>query len=238
LRKHLPLFSLVFLVGTIPFVLQPIRAFAASSSPSLTDFRPIGAPGSTDPCLPLAADAETILSRHVRSRYNLPGFVAATARADPATVIGVFVCRVLALQVAQQPADDPVFVSQVPGTATQFRLAAQYGTIGLLAHSQWSGSKFFELVPGQEVYIVYGDGLVKSYEVSEVRHMRSLNPNDPYSDFLDLEHDSAQLSSVQVFNQVFAQSERVVFQTCIEHDASPTWGRLFVTATRVYDDRN
>ncbi|HEX7588020.1 MAG TPA: hypothetical protein VF478_06870, partial [Anaerolineae bacterium] len=161
-----------------------------------------------------------------------------TATADPATVIGVFVCSVLALQVAQQPTNDPTFVSEIPGMATQFHLAAEYGTIGLLAHSQRAGAKFFELVTGQEVDIVYGDGSVKPYVISEIRHMRSLSPDNPYSDFLDLEHEDAQLSSVQVFNQVFAKSGRVVFQTCIERDASPTWGRLFVTATRVFVDRN
>ena len=236
MRKQVSFLSLVFLVSTLALLLQPTRTLAASSSPSHPGLQPIRAHDASESCLPLTADSETLLSWHTRSLSNLPDFVASTARADPATVVGVFVCRVLALQVAQQPVDDPVFVSEIPGTATQFRLAAEYGTIGLLAHSQRAGSEFFGLTAGQEVHIVYGDGSVKHYMVSEVRHMRSLNPDNPYSDFLDLEHDGAQLSSVQVFNQVFAKSERVVFQTCIEREGTPTWGRLFVTATRVFDD--
>jgi hypothetical protein len=237
LRKHPQLFAPVFLISTLLFVLQPIQTFAATAISSQPVLLPVGEHDPNASCLPLSADSENWLSRRTRVRLNLPQFVASVSPSDPTTVIGVFVCSVLALQVTQQPADDPVFVSETPGTATQFRLAAGYGTIGLLAHSQRAGSRFFELAAGQEVNIVYGDGAVKRYVVSEIRHMRSLNPNDPYSDFLDLEHDGTLLSSAQVFNQIFAKAANVVFQTCIEREASPTWGRLFVTATRVSDER-
>lgn len=238
MRKYLKLFASVFLVAALAFVLQPVSSSAASSFSSQTDLVPSSGHASNESCLPLSADSETWLSRHTRARVNLPEFVATIAPANSSTVIGVFVCRVLALRVAQQPFDDPVYVSETPGTATQFRLAAGYGTIGLLAHSERAGSKFFELGTGQDVNIVYGDGSVKRYVISEVRHLQSLNPDNPYSDFVDLEHDGLHLSSVQVFNQVFGKSERVVFQTCIEREGSPAWGRLFVTAIREFAERN
>jgi hypothetical protein len=236
LRKHAPRFAFIFLVVLLAFVLQPIHTLAAPSSSLQLDTHIIRNNDLSDYCQSLGGDNETLLSRHVRSRFDLSAFVASVARAEPATVIGVFVCRVLALDVAQQPVDNPVFVSEIPGTATQFRLAAGYGTIGLLAHSERAGARFFGLVAGQEVNIVYGDGSIKRFVVSEIRHMRSVKPDDPYSDFLDLEHDGNRLSSEQVFNQVFAKSERVVFQTCIEREGNPSWGRLFVTATREFED--
>ena len=236
MRKYLQHFALVILVGTFALVLQPVPTFAAAPLSLQPHPLPSSEREPNESCQPLSAESETWLPRHTRARLSLPEFVASIAPADSSAVTGVFVCGVLALQVAQQPFGDPVFVSEIPDTATQFRLAAGFGTIGLLAHSERAGSKFFGLGTGQDVNIVYGDGSVKRYVVSEVRHMQSLNPGDPYSDFLDLEHDGVLLSSVQVFNQVYAKNERVVFQTCIERDGNPTWGRLFVTATREFDE--
>jgi hypothetical protein len=234
------IFSIAFVVllSVIVSNLQTPSAFAAPlSDPSFKSLA-IHRDRGTEDCLPHAAESDNLSWRREWSRPSLPDFVGSIWRADPATVTGVFVCQVLALIVEQQPADDAVFVSETLGTATQFRLAAQYGTIGLLAHSQRSGSKFFDLGLGQEVDIVYGDGTVRPYVVSEIRHLRSQSPDDPHSSFIDLEHEGTQLSSTEVFNQVFARSDRVVFQTCIEADGNPSWGRLFVTATRLFDDRN
>jgi hypothetical protein len=143
----------------------------------------------------------------------------------------VFVCDVLALEVTQQPANDPIFVAETFGTVTQSRLAADYGTIGLLAHNHLSGSQFFELARGQEVDIVYGDRTFHQYVISDIRRLRALDPDNPYSDFSDLDNAGPQLSSTQVFEQFFGGSDRVVFQTCISANGIRSWGRLFVTAT-------
>jgi hypothetical protein len=235
-RRRIFSIAFVVLLSVVISILQTSTALAARSLDPWLKSPSISHRDRDETCSPQAVSSDTLSLRYGRSRSTLSNFVASTWRTDPATVIGVFVCHVLALEVYQQPVDDPVFVSELAGTATQFRLAAAYGTIGLLAHSQRSGSRFFELALGQEVDIVYGDGTVRPYIVSEIRHLRSVSPDDPRSDYIDFERDGARLSSTQLFNQIFARPDKVVFQTCIEA-GSASWGRLFVTATRLFDDR-
>ncbi|GIV95849.1 MAG: hypothetical protein KatS3mg057_0506 [Herpetosiphonaceae bacterium] len=148
---------------------------------------------------------------------------------QPGLVTGVFVPDTLALRVVQQPADDPTYVSEMPGYATQFMLAEQVGSIGLLAHNYLSGALFFDLQPGQVVSMFYGDGSERRYRVVEIRRFRAMIPNDPYSNFEDLE-SGAQLSSTELFYEIYTGVDRVVFQTCISVEHEPSWGRLFVIA--------
>ncbi len=167
----------------------------------------------------------------VDSFLTLGEFAASLENGDPNAIVGVFVCRVLALKITQQPMNDPVYVSNEMGTATQFRLAAGYGTLGLLAHNDRSGARFFGLRLGHQVDVVYGDGTVRRYVVSRIRHFQPLNADDPYSNFFDLDNGGDPLTSTQVFQQIFVGDDQVVFQTCIPTDGNPIWGRLFVIAT-------
>ena len=161
---------------------------------------------------------------------SFDNFVASVKNGDPHSSVGVYVRGVLALKIVQQPENDPVYVSAEMGTATQFRLAAMYGTLGLLAHNDRSGMQFFDLRRKQEVDIVYGDGKVRRYYVKTIRHFKPISSENPYSDFLDMDNGGDWVTSSQVFQRVFVGSDQVVFQTCIAADGNPTWGRLFVTA--------
>jgi len=143
----------------------------------------------------------------------------------------VYVCHVLALKISQQPPNDPVYVSTEMGTVTQFRLAEQYGTLGLLAHNDRSGARFFGLRAGQEVDVVHGDGTIRRYIVKNIRRFKPINSEDPYSNFIDVDNGGTVITSSQVFQQIFVGNDQVVFQTCILAEGNPTWGRLFVTAT-------
>jgi hypothetical protein len=178
-----------------------------------------------EPCLPRAGTKESF--------PTLANFVTSVKNGDPNTITGVYVCPVLALQVVQQPANDPVYVSTDLETATQFRLASDYGTIGLLAHNDHAGARFFDLLPGHEVDLVYGDGTIRRYIVNRVRHFQAVTPDDPYSTFNDLDNGGAPISSTAVFQQIFAIGHQVVFQTCIDANGNPSWGRLFVIATPI-----
>lgn len=60
---------------------------------------------------------------------------------DPGALVSVTVANVLSLPVEQQPAGQPGYVSTDPDVATQFSMAAQYGTVGLLAHNNLAWSK-------------------------------------------------------------------------------------------------
>ncbi|MBI5029155.1 MAG: hypothetical protein HZB51_01410 [Chloroflexi bacterium] len=172
-----------------------------------------------------------LTARTVDAFPSLEEFVASVKNGDAHSIAGVYVQRVLALRIVQQPANDPVYVSTEMGTATQFRLASSYGTLGLLAHNDRSGIKFFDLRKKQEVDVVYGDGTIRRYSVKNIRRFKPIRSEDPYSDFLDVDNGGALISSSQVFQQIFVGSDQVVFQTCIAADGNPTWGRLFVTAT-------
>jgi hypothetical protein len=157
-------------------------------------------------------------------------FVATVKNDRAEIVVGVYAPKILALKVIQQPANKPTYVSAAKGAVTQFDLAAQSGTIGLLAHNYVSGALFFDLASGQEVYVVYGDGTVRRYTITSIRRLQALDPFNPFSRFVDLDNGGPQLSSTDLFNQVYTGGNKVVFQTCIDSNGNSLWGRLFVTA--------
>jgi hypothetical protein len=163
----------------------------------------------------------------------LPGFndfseAVQNGKAD--NLRGVYVANVLALPVVQQPAGNAGYVSNSDGQVTQFALASQYENIGLLAHNHLSGRFFSQLAVGQEVRLVYGDGKVETFIVTEVLQYQALQPNSPWSSFRSLADDTT-LSAGQMFKRVYAGDHHVTFQTCIYADGNASWGRLFIIAT-------
>ncbi len=142
---------------------------------------------------------------------------------------GVYVPNVLAFPIVQQPYGYGSFLSSEPEQVTQFRMASQYGTTGLLAHNYLAGASFFDLEVGDEVRLVYGDGKVEYFVVYEVLQYQALQPNSPYSSFRHLETDEV-LSVEKMFKRVFFSDGNITFQTCIEKDGDLSWGRLFVIA--------
>lgn len=162
----------------------------------------------------------------------LAAFVASLPKGDAQQVTGVYVPSVFEFKVMQQPASMPTYISILHNTVTQFGLAAQQGSIGLLAHNYLSGAEFSNLVIGQPVDVVNGDGTVRQFRVAEIHHFKALNPYDPYSQFADLDSGGAQLSSTDVFLRMYG-GDRLVFQTCMDINGDPAGGRLFVIATPI-----
>lgn len=163
---------------------------------------------------------------------SLPAFAdfAQSVQNGEANVLrGVYVPDVLALPVVQQPWGNAGYVSPSDGEATQFRMAAQYGTVGLLAHNHLSGRQFSLLKAGQEVHLVYGDGRFETFIVTEVLRYQALQPTSPYSSFLNLDREET-LSAEGMFKRVYFGDRHVTFQTCIEFGGDLSWGRLFVIA--------
>jgi hypothetical protein len=159
---------------------------------------------------------------------ELTAFAQAVVDGRANVLRGVFVPGVLALQVVQQPAG-AFSLNMSPGVATQFSAASAYGVTGLLADNIASGVEFYELAPGQEVTLIYGDGALRRYIVDGIARFQALSPSDPYSDFIDLA-SGARLSSSTLFSQMYSGGDKVTFQTCLAQDGLMTWGRLFVTA--------
>lgn len=153
-----------------------------------------------------------------------------TVQNGDATVLrGVYVADVLALPVIQQPAGNPGFVSSLDNEITQFGMPSQYGNVGLLAHNHLSGKSFSQLTVGQEVRLIYGDGKVEVFTVTEILRYQALQPTSPYSSFRN-ENGDETLTAEQMFKRVYFGDRHVTFQTCIEASGNLSWGRLFVIA--------
>jgi len=142
---------------------------------------------------------------------------------------GVYVPNVLALPIVQQPSGNAGYVSNNDGEATQFRMASQFGNVGLLAHNHLAGKSFSGLTVGEEIRLVYGDGRVEYFVVKEVLKYQALQPNSPYSSFKNLDKDET-LTAEQMFKRVYFGDRHVTFQTCINAEGNLSWGRLFVIA--------
>jgi hypothetical protein len=138
-----------------------------------------------------------------------------------------------ALKVVQQPADDPVYVSYELGTVTQFSLPAKYGTTALLAHNVASGALFSSLRLSDVATVRYPDGKSRIYRIQQIRRFRTVHPNDPRSDFVDLDQGGPALSVVEVFRQLFTEPGRLVLQTCIAAGGNSSWGIQFAVAMPV-----
>jgi len=163
---------------------------------------------------------------------TLDDFTATLNNGQAGELVGIYVPAILALKVTQQPTNNLTYVSDAPNYVTQFSLAAQYGTTGLLAHNYLSGRLFFNLSTGQEVDAIYGDGSIRRYAISSLRHFQALSPTDPSSNFVDIDgNNGTQISNADLFKQIYAEGDRVVFQTCITAAGNTSWGRLFVIAT-------
>ena len=142
---------------------------------------------------------------------------------------GVYVANVLALPIVQQPSGNAGYVSNNNNEATQFRMASQFGNVGLLAHNYLSGKSFSGLAVGQEIILVYGNGRVENFVVKEVLKYQALQPNSPYSSFRSLDKDET-LTAEQMFKRAYFGDRHVTLQTCIDAEGNASWGRLFVIA--------
>jgi hypothetical protein len=166
-----------------------------------------------------SATAMPILSQFIRQLSN--------GRAGE--LRGVYVPQILAAGVVQQPDGEFEYVSDRQGMVTQFSLPSEFGTTGLLAHNYLAGARFSLLKPGQILYLIYGDGKTSRFAIREIQNYQALNPLSSTSDFVDL-GNQAVYSARELFDRVYNQPGRVIFQTCIARDEEASWGRLFAIA--------
>ncbi len=227
--------SLLLGLAVLVFSTAPSRPARAASPHTETQRSP--APATVTAVAPAAKRARgplrIVLPSASAARVPaLPAFQQRLRRATPAEVAGLYLDDGTALHVVQQPADDPAYVSAVPGTVTQFRLAAEAGTLGFLAHIEAAGASFATLEPGDLVWVVYGGGRAEPFAVREIQRYRAEEGSNPYSDFFDLDTGD-HLSAAELFQRVYGSGHDLVLQTCLQGDGSLTWGRLFVLAEPV-----
>ena len=165
---------------------------------------------------------------------QLETFAASVINGQADQVVGVYVPSVFALPVLQQPGGQARYVSDQDNTVTQVSSVDRYSSIGLLAHNYLSGERFFELEEGQDVTILHGDGHQDGYRINKIDRYQALTPTSVYSNFIDLA-DSTQtvISAGDLFSRIYTKPDQVVFQTCIEANGDPSWGRIFISAERI-----
>ena len=148
---------------------------------------------------------------------------------------GLYIPSVLALEVVQQPKSQSAFVSSDPDKATQFGLASLYGTIGLLAHNYAGGADFDDVVVGDKVNLVYGDGRIQQYRVSSILEFQAIDPTNTRTSFVDL---ATQLKATaeDLFMKVYSGKPHLTLQTCISKGSISSWGRLFIIAEPISDE--
>ena len=160
---------------------------------------------------------------------TLESFAESLINGQSEIIRGVYIQDVMALRVVQQPDGDPNFIDNTPDATTQFHAAAQFGTIGLLAHNDRAGMYFYSIKIQHNITIIYGDGSTDIFRVKDIKRFQALTPYDPYSRFIDMETGKV-LTSSDLFRLVYSSDQHLTLQTCIDNLGVPTWGRLFVLA--------
>jgi hypothetical protein len=166
---------------------------------------------------------------HTEKLPLLSIFVSQVKNGQSNQLRGVYVPEILAFPVVQQPKRNNGFVSLKQNIVTQFGLASQFGSTGLLAHNNLAGSSFSQLETGQKIYLIYGDGKISTFIVTEIMRYQALKPNSTSSKFIDLKTNDL-LKATEVFSNVYDRKGQVIFQTCISKGDELSWGRLFVIA--------
>jgi hypothetical protein len=160
---------------------------------------------------------------------DLASFSQSVVNGQANELRGVYVPQVLAMPVVQQPTGNAGYVSNKDDVITEFGMAAEVGNVGLLAHNTLGGEHFSRLIPGQDVTLIYGDGHTEVFTIQTILSYQALDPFSPYSEFRNLE-TGVTISATELFQQVYRGERHVTFQTCIEAEGNPSWGRMFVIA--------
>ena len=232
-EKFLRLAAAILIVLISLFTFTPVKA--NSDIPDTNDLPVTGSPEvqTIDTLASIVnASARTNEIKTQQEIEEFHNFVTSVINGNNSQIVGVFVSNILSLPIEQQPASNAGYITTKENQATQFGLAAQYGSIGILAHNFLAGEYFFELSEGMTITIVYGDGSSDEYLINSIQQYQALSPYSPYSEFIDLETNQ-QLTATDLFYRVYDNDNTVVLQTCIEANGIDSWGRLFVSATLI-----
>ena len=168
-------------------------------------------------------------SSPVTTTPSLALFIDQVKNGSVQQITGLYIDNLFSFPVFQQPSDQPAYVSPNDNLVTQFQSASAFGSLGFIAHNNLAGIKFPEVKNGDLISVVYGDGHTTQYQVTQIRRLQALQPNNPYSSFIDLSNNQM-LTVQEVFYQTYGVSNQLILQTCISSQGLDTWGRLFVIA--------
>ncbi|WP_322793078.1 hypothetical protein [Bellilinea sp.] len=160
---------------------------------------------------------------------SLTQFVS-TVKNGNGQITGVYVEKLMANPVTQQPQGNYEYISNDPNTITQFMLTTPE-VIGLLAHNYLAGKSFFDIKIGDSIFIIDGYGGVAEYQVVEIDSYQ-VTKIDGVVKYLDI-NEYQVLDTAQLFAKFYMGEKHLTLQTCIAKGGDPVWGRLFITAVPV-----
>jgi len=166
---------------------------------------------------------------------SLEEFAHSVKNGQRNAVVGIYVPGKLALPVGQQPKGNAGFVTRKPDQTTQFGLAGQYGSVGILAHNDLAGAEFSKILLDEYAIVIYGDGHQDYYLIEDIQKYQALTPTSTFSDFVNLAGTNERLNAAQLFTRIYGVGNRLVFQTCIEAHGDASWGRMFIIGKPVND---
>ncbi len=221
--------SAFIVIGTILLALAGVVQSANSYSIPVAG-RNISLPPADTEIGVIQAEAVELVAPPIESKFD--SFYSNLPFTNTDEIIAVYAEEAFALDVFQQPENTPGYIEPRLGTATEFEYASRFDNIGILAHNYLSGYDFFKLSQGSIVTVVYGNGRTAKYEVSTIKQYQALSPDSLYSNFIDLA-SGEQLTSSQLFAEVYTGEHHLTLQTCIEHGDEDSWGRHFIIATPI-----
>jgi hypothetical protein len=156
-------------------------------------------------------------------------------------VVGIYIKDVLALRISQQTQvnkfDNFVHVTENPNEVSQYSLANGFGAeYGFYAHNNLAGESFSKVLAGQNMIIIKSNGILNIFRVSEIFKFRAKEPNDPYSNLVQVNDNLKDLgesmTSLSVSKRLYSKN-KTVLQTCIDGNGKDipgkeSWGRLFI----------
>lgn len=160
---------------------------------------------------------------------ELQAFISSVTDGLPGALRGLYVEGVMAQPIIQQPEGDGAFVSTDPQAITEFKSATANGVTGLLAHNYLIGNDFYNLSPGDVIWLIFGDGSFQRYQLDHILQYQKLNPSDLRSNLIDL-NTNQQVTTDQVFNHVYRGTHHLTLQTCLERGGVSNWGLTFFVA--------
>jgi hypothetical protein len=186
------------------------------------------------PLIPFSPSQQAV-TYYENSPPELLALATEVYNGDSNTVRGVYIENVIALPVIQQPAGEVGFVSDNSGEITEFQSARKNNVIGLLAHNYLSGSLFYQISPGDIVFVIFGNGTIRRYQVEGHYYFERLDRSNLRSHFVDLSN-GATLTSDMVFDRFYKGNHQLTFQTCLARNGISNWGLQFTHALPI-DDR-
>jgi hypothetical protein len=205
----------LFLLLTLSFISQTVGFYSIPLTGSISIDT---TQTSQAPTFPTLSEFRTVVTA------NPGGFLS-----------GIYVENLMANPIVQQPSNNPGYVSQDETAVTQFGMASQFNTIGILAHNNKAGAAFSKLGIGEVIYLVQSTGTLKAFRITKIQQYQALSPNSPYSNFINMQNSNT-ITAQTLFTSIYGQGGGVlILQTCIEKDGNPSWGRLFVMATPLVD---